>query len=57
MDLCTQCSVQAARSSIGYEIEREYVDIGRERLGQLDSAVVPPLFSFETSETPRDERP
>lgn len=52
----TLAAAQAARSSVGYEIERGYVEIGRERLGQLDSAVVNPRFEFELSQTTRDER-
>lgn len=47
----THAAVQAARSSIGYEIEPGYIEIGRERLGQLDSVVVPPKFEFATSPT------
>lgn len=42
----TQAAVEAARSSIGYEIEPGYISMGRERLQQLDSAVVPPRFEF-----------
>lgn len=46
----TKAAVQAARSSIGYEIEPSYIEIGRERLGQLDSGVVPPEFEFLRSQ-------
>jgi len=45
----TKAAVQAARSSVGYEIEQRYIDIGRERLEQLDSGVVHPKFEFLTS--------
>lgn len=46
----TKAAVQAARSSVGYEIEPSYIEIGRERLGQLDSGVVPPEFEFLRSQ-------
>ena len=42
----TRAAVQATRSSIGYEIERGYIDIGREKLEQQDSVIVPPEFEF-----------
>lgn len=45
----TQASVQAARSSVGYEIEQSYIEIGRQRLRQVDSVVVPPKFQFDSS--------
>lgn len=35
----TLAAIQAVRSSVGYEIERRYFDIGRRRLSQLDSFV------------------
>lgn len=41
-------AIKAARSSVGYEIERGYLDIGRNRLSQLDSSVVRPTFDFVT---------
>lgn len=44
----TCAAIRAARSSVGYEIERGYIEIGRERLGQLDSAVVRPQLDFLT---------
>lgn len=47
----THAAIQASRSSIGYEIESGYVEIGRKRLAQLDSNVVPPEFRFLTSES------
>ena len=47
----TYAAIQASRSSIGYEIERGYIDIGQKRLAQLDSNVVPPEFEFLTSES------
>jgi site-specific DNA-methyltransferase (adenine-specific) len=37
----TVAAIQTARSSIGYEIERQYVENGRARLAQLDAASVP----------------
>lgn len=46
----TKAAVQAARSSIGYEIEERYIEIARERLVQLDSSVVPPTFEFLRSQ-------
>lgn len=46
----TKAAVQAARSSVGYEIEPSYIEIGRERFGQLDSGVVPPEFEFVRSQ-------
>lgn len=45
----TNAAIQAARSSIGYEIERPYIEIGRERLQQADSVVVPPRIEFVSS--------
>lgn len=43
----TSCAaIKAARSSVGYEIERGYLDIGRDRLRQLDSSVVRPRLEF-----------
>jgi modification methylase len=42
----TVAAVDAARSSIGFEIERGYIEIGRDRLGQLDAGIVPPKFEF-----------
>jgi modification methylase len=44
----TYAAVKAARSSVGYEIERGYLEIGRDRLRQLDSTVVPPRLEFVT---------
>lgn len=45
-------AIQAARSSIGYEIERTYLDIGRSRLGQLDAASVPAAVEFPVPTSP-----
>jgi len=45
----THAAIQASRSSIGYEIERGYIEIGEKRLAQLDSEVVPPKVQFLTS--------
>lgn len=42
----TVAAVKAARSSIGYEIEPAYLRIGKERLAQVDSTIVPPRFQF-----------
>lgn len=39
-------AIQTARSSVGYEIEREYLRIGRDRLSQLDAAAVPGHIQF-----------
>jgi excisionase family DNA binding protein len=47
----THAAIKASRSSIGYEIERGYIEIGQQRLSQLDSEVVPPEFEFLTSES------
>jgi modification methylase len=44
----TYAAVKAARSSVGYEIERGYLEIGRDRLRQLDSTVIPPRLEFVT---------
>lgn len=46
----TKAAVGAARSSIGYEIEDGYVEIGRENLRQLDASVVVPRIEFVRSE-------
>lgn len=48
----TEAAVRAARSSIGYEIEENYIEIGKKRFGQVDSAVVPPSFEFVGSRDP-----
>lgn len=48
----TVAAVDAARSSIGVEIERSYIEIARERLGQLDSGVVQPDFEFFFQKSP-----
>lgn len=37
----TAAAVRATRCSIGYEIERKYVNIGLDRLSQKDSSVIP----------------
>lgn len=42
----TVAAIQSARSSIGYEIEPRYLDMGRERLSQLDVASVPAHIDF-----------
>ncbi|MBI4545096.1 MAG: site-specific DNA-methyltransferase [Gemmatimonadetes bacterium] len=42
----TLAAVEAARSSIGYEIEPKYIQIGRERLAQLDASAVPARLVF-----------
>ncbi len=42
----THAAVHASRSSVGYEIENSYIDIGRRRLSQLDAAAVPAEFDF-----------
>ncbi len=42
----TVAAIQAARSSVGYEIEPGYLAIGQQRLAQQDSVVVPPVFEF-----------
>jgi len=47
----TRAAVRAARSSVGYEIERGYIEIGREKLQQQDSVVVPPEFEFLVRES------
>lgn len=47
----TQAAIQASRSSIGYEIERGYIEIGQKRLAQLDSNVVPPELQFLRSQS------
>lgn len=47
----THAAIQASRSSIGYEIERGYIEIGQKRLAQLDSNVVPPELQFLTSQS------
>lgn len=45
----THAAIQSSRSSIGYEIESGYIDIGRRRLDQQDSVAVPAEFDFVTS--------
>lgn len=42
----TVAAMRTARSSIGYEIEQAYLNIGRDRLAQLDGTVVPPRIEF-----------
>lgn len=42
----TAAAVRAARSSIGIEIEKRYIQIGRERLAQVSVERVPPRFEF-----------
>ncbi len=42
----THAAMHTARSSVGYEIEAGYVDIGRRRLEQLDSVDVPAQLEF-----------
>ncbi len=37
----TVAAIGSARSSIGFEIEPRYLELGRDRLGQLDTAGVP----------------
>lgn len=44
----TVAAIQGARSSIGYEIEPKYLEMGRERLSQLDVASVPAHIEFST---------
>lgn len=46
----THAAIRAGRSSIGYEIEESYVEIGRKRLAQQDFAVIPPVLEFRTSQ-------
>ena len=47
----TLAAAQVARSSIGYEIEGGYIDIGRGRLEQVDSVMVSPELEFLISES------
>lgn len=42
----TAAAIETARSSVGFEIEPSYVEIGRERLAQGSASVVPPRFEF-----------
>jgi site-specific DNA-methyltransferase (adenine-specific) len=42
----TVAAIEAGRSSIGYEIEDRYFQIGKQRLAQLDAASVPAQFAF-----------
>ena len=42
----TVAAIQNTRSSIGYEIEPRYLEMGRERLSQLDAAAVPAHIDF-----------
>lgn len=42
----TVAALRATRSSAGYEIERAYLEIGRDRLAQVDNSVVPPRIDF-----------
>ena len=42
----TMAAIDAVRSSVGFEIERKYVDIGRERLSQVRHTSVPPRIEF-----------
>lgn len=42
----TVAALRTARCSIGYEIEEAYLNIGRERLSQIDASVVPPKVEF-----------
>jgi DNA modification methylase len=41
----TLAAIRAARSSVGYDVEKHYLDIGRDRLAQLD-AVIPARVEF-----------
>jgi DNA modification methylase len=41
----TLAAIRAARSSVGYDVEKHYFDIGRDRLAQLD-AVIPARVEF-----------
>lgn len=43
----TAAAIDAVRSSIGFDIEPSYLRIGRERLAQASTAVVPPKIDFE----------
>lgn len=42
----TVAAIHNARASIGYEIEQTYLDMGRERLEQLDVAAVPATIKY-----------
>lgn len=42
----TVAATQTARASIGYEIERRYFKMGKERLSQMDAATVPGKVSY-----------
>ncbi|HEY8470988.1 MAG TPA: DNA methyltransferase [Longimicrobiales bacterium] len=42
----TVAAIDAVRSSIGFEIEPRYLQIGRERLAQVSAAQVPPRIEF-----------
>jgi modification methylase len=43
----TVAAIDAVRSSVGFDIERKYLEIGRERLAQLRSTSVPARIEFE----------
>lgn len=42
----TVAAIDAARCSIGFDIERKYLQIGRDRLAQASAATVPPRIQF-----------
>jgi modification methylase len=42
----TVAAIEAVRSSIGFDIERKYLEAGRERLSQLGTVSVPPQIQF-----------
>lgn len=52
----TLAAIRAARNSLGFDIEPEYLKIGQARLAQHDAAVVPPKLSFHLAPIHADER-
>jgi excisionase family DNA binding protein len=51
----TVAAIRAARHSVGFDIEPEYLNIGRARLAQQDAAVVPPEVEFHLDPEAADE--
>lgn len=42
----TVAAIEAVRSSIGFDIERKYLETGRSRLAQINAALVQPKITF-----------
>lgn len=51
----TVAAIRAARSSVGFDIEPEYLNIGRARLAQQDAAVILPEVEFHLEPEAADE--